>query len=325
MNTENIIEFIMDPLRLTLIVAGVVVLLAILIFGRRSSKQRSALYSGSPNRDFSFGSPPADDLLVDEEVRVLPPRKKESDLVTENAPRFNAFEEPKREQEPIIETFEAIVETPMPATENNIQNTTTPVVDDSYSAPTTAKSDSVSKSFAKPEIESKVEAAAVKAETASEPVSDAPQPKQQFVVLHIIAAESQPFSGSAILDATQNLGMAIGKHNVFHYPADAAYVGDSAFCLVNMSAEGNFDTENLSGVLTNGVSLIMTLPTKYSDGLTVFSNMLAVAHALSKKLGGDIIDQTRIPLTADLVTSIRGDILKFEEQARQQSPALEIE
>ena len=48
--------------------------------------------------------------------------------------------------------------------------------------------------------------------------------------------------------------------------------------------------------------------------------MLAVAQALSKKLGGDIIDQTRVPLTADLVTSIRSDIAHFEEQLRQQSP-----
>jgi len=304
MNTDDIVEFVMDPLRLTLIVAGVVVLLAILILGRRSSRQRDMIYGGSSRKEYSFNSMP-DDMLVDEEVIVLPRRKKESDVLAEaeaeSEPHFSA-----NYDEPVV-----------PAAEESIQAG----LDKEPPLPGDTKNESQPAVSQQRQEEPKAQAE-VKQNSQTQPKK--PAVPQQFVVLHVIAAEGRSFSGQSIFESTQTLGMALGKHNVFHYPADAAYVGDSAFCMVNMTPEGSFDIEHLDDIQTNGVSLILTLPTMYSDGLTVFSNMLAVAQALSKKLGGDIIDQTRMPLTAELVTNMRADIEKFESQFRQQqSPELE--
>lgn len=303
MNTDDIIEFVMDPLRLTLIVAGVVVLLAILILGRRSSKQRDMLYGGSSRKEYSFNSMP-DDMLVDEEVIVLPRRKKESDVLAEaeeqSAPHFSANFDDDVAQELDPSTTNLDKELPLPGDK-------------------TADSQPESQQSQSPKAQPQAEQSQSEQAQPKKPT----QVPQQFVVLHVIAAEGRAFTGQSIFESTQTLGMALGKHNVFHYPADAAYVGDSAFCMVNMTPEGSFDIENLEDIRTNGVSLILTLPTMYSDGLTVFSNMLAVAQALSKKLGGDIIDQTRMPLTAELVTNMRADIEKFESKFRQQSPALE--
>jgi len=303
MNTDDIIEFVMDPLRLTLIVAGIVVLLAILILGRRSSRQRDMIYGGSSRKEYSFNSMP-DDMLVDEEVIVLPRRKKESDVLAEAEtaaePHFSAnYDEPAIAEAEESSQVGLDKQAPLPG--------------DTIKEPQPAVSQ-------QRQQEPKAE---VKPNNQTQPKKPAPV-SQQFVVLHVIAAEGRAFTGQSIFESTQTLGMALGKHNVFHYPADAAYVGDSAFCMVNMTPEGSFDIEHLDNIQTNGVSLILTLPTMYSDGLTVFSNMLAVAQALSKKLGGDIIDQSRMPLTAELVTNMRADIEKFESQFRQQpSPELE--
>ena len=301
-DTDSIIEFVTDPLRLTLIIAGAVVLLAILVLGRRS-KQRDMYYKGSSSKEYEFSSMP-DDMLVDEEVIVLPRRKTESEVLAEAAAKqqaeidAEANSDNKDERDlPKVESFEANpygIETLKP--EQNSSEKETPKEPVATQQKQTPKQTTV--------------------------------PKQHFVVLHVIASEGKAFTGRSIFNATQTLGMAVGKYNVFHYPADSAYVGDSAFCMTNMTVESTFDVANLEKIETNGVSLILTLPTIYSDGLTVFSNMLAVAQALSKKLGGDIIDQNRMPLTADLVTSMRTEIENFESnfkqsQLKQSNPVLE--
>ena len=301
-DTDSIIEFVTDPLRFTLIIAGAVVLIAILLLGRRS-KQRDMYYSDSSVKDYEFGSV-SDDMLVDEEVIVLPRRKTESEVLAEAEAKFSANDD--ENNLPEVKSFEANAGDP-----SDIQQEVTrePVLSENTAQSQTAES---------PPLQSQ-------AQSEQKPEKKAPEEsKQHFVVLHVIAAEGKAFTGRAIFNATQTLGMAVGKHNVFHYPADAAYVGDSAFCMTNMTTEGTFDVANLEEIETNGVSLILTLPTIYSDGLTVFSNMLAVAQALSKKLGGDIIDQKRMPLTADLVTSMRSDIQDFESQLKQTKPEHEV-
>lgn len=351
MNADNMIEFVTDPLRLTLIVAGIVVIFAILILGRRA-KYREVSYKGRTEKNYSFGTPPAD-TLVDEEVIVLPRRKKESELLAEEAPQFSANYDEKMAKK---DTFSAEKIKESRASVSRETNVATAKMREENQSKTSRIDDAINSLYAKPpviisekssepEYTTKVVEAPVKntieraLETAPEQlgekisafddvqeepklVKSTSQVQQQFVVLHIIAEEGQTFVGKAIFDATQTLGMALGKHNVFHYPADAAYVGDSAFCLVNMTPEGTFDIENLAGSYTTGISLILTLPTAYSDGLTVFSNMVAVAHALVKKLGGgDIVDQTRLPLTAELLASMQADISKFESQLKEQVEA----
>lgn len=314
MNTDDIVEFVTDPLRLTLIIAGVVVVFAILILGRRSNKRREMLYKRYSEKNYSFGSPPAD-VLVDEEVIVLPRRKKESEVKAEKEPHFSAHHEDEKENLPKAETVEA---------EAGVDKLSPSIVEKS-NKPVILENSKVRKprnQDATPSVEKAPDNADVQQRRSSKKPK---KPAQQFVVLHIIAEVGQPYEGKLLYDVSQSLGMAMGKHNVFHYPADSAYVGDSAFCMVNMTPEGSFDVDHLAETQTNGVSLILTLPTAYSDGLTVFSNMLAVAHALVKKMGGgDIVDQTRMPLTAELVASMQSDIAKFESQLHAPSrPVLE--
>ncbi len=326
------IDFFMDPLRLTLIIAGVVVVLAIIIFGRRSTSNKDISYSSSGTKEFSFGGRMNEEILTDEEVIVLPPKKKEKNLninnVGMNIP-VNLDDEaytPKH-----TEAFG-------PTTISNIKieedadsifgDEKKPEVVESKQSAKKAESVVVKQSaktrIEKSEFESErhVEKAAI-SETQEEAVTNKKVThKERFVVLYIIAAEGKPFTGKEILESVQTLGLAFGKHSVFHYPAETAKTGQSKFCLVNMTSEGCFPTAELPGFETNGVSLIMRLPIANTDGLTVFSNMLGAAQALARKMGGDILDQTRMPLTADIVTSLRSDIAHFESEVKQQQSAL---
>lgn len=348
----------MDPLRLTLIIAGTVVLLAIIVFGRKSSKNRDMIYPSSGAKEFSFGSP-SEDTLLDEEVIVLPPRKKPavntasptpvSEKKIPDAPEIvvnkNKPEEPQPFGPAVQNEFAEDVKPETPKIKPSVaKKVADPLVTekttDAVKSPKAIKeSVAVNRSKKIPPI--KVEKETVKKadfkpaekklaeekpeEKKAEPVVKKPvQSKERFVVLHVVAAEGNPFTGQSIVESTQTLGMAYGKHSVFHYPVSSAESGNSKFCMVNMTAQGNFDAAEIAALKTDGVSLIMRLPVQGADGLTVFSNMLGVAQALARKLGGDILDQTRVPLTADIVTSLRSDIAHFESEVNQQAAVPEV-
>jgi len=349
----------MDPLRVTLIVAGIVILLTIVIFGRNAKKRKEVLYRGEPsnNKEFSFGAKNFD-VLVDEEVRVLPPRQTESEVLGQAKPGFQTHDKQSYGQavDPALaeKSHKDVHRHNVSNSDSDfstayeLNSSKTDEVSQSYEMPNQYKTNS-NPSVNKPvqqqtphsEESLKVEAPDAYHESptmerrteANSPQKAGPkreetQPKQQqsvrFVVLHIIAASGKPFNGIEISEAAASLGMALGKHNVFHFPASTAATGESSFCLVNMTEQGDFDINNLAAFNTNGMSLIMTLPTKNATGLTIFSNMLAVAQALARKLGGDILDQTKVPLTADIVTTLRSDIAQIESSEKVGSPVPEL-
>ncbi|MDX1811774.1 MAG: cell division protein ZipA C-terminal FtsZ-binding domain-containing protein [Gammaproteobacteria bacterium] len=319
---DKLIEFFTDPLRLTLLVAGVVVVLGILIFGRRSRKMEARLYHGHSNRDFNFNNPPPD-LLVDEEIIVLPPRKKESEVTTEdnavaveefeasteavNAEAATANATPKVEIRPMenpaaeieMETFEY---KKAPAEEI--------VAEEAPAAPETAATESTTQTNGSPQ-----EGATVVTAKTEKPV------QEQFIVFHILPLNKETFNGNDIHQVAGALGLAFGKHNVYHFPADNAREGNSQFCLVNMTSAGDFDKASMSQLETKGVSLILRLNEKTTEGLAMFSNMLAIAQGIARRLGGEILDQTRTPVTPDVVTSLRSDIAKFQTKLNQRTPA----
>jgi len=308
---NDVIEFFTDPLRLILLVAGVSVVLAIIIFGRRSQRMEAKLYHGHSNREFEFNNPPPD-LLVDEEVIVLPPRGKKS-------------EEAKKDEkvEPKVESFSASEAVTEQKAESTIENNAETVQVESL------EKDIPMATFEYPQGEEAVEKVAVEQE-ASTPVEE-PQVQQvkpeteRFIVFHVVPGGSQEvFQGKSLHQVVTALGLAFGKHNVYHFPADAAREGNSQFCLVNMTAQGVFDKDALSAHETRGVSLILRLSEETPDGLTLFSNMLAIAQGLARRLGGEIQDQTRVPLTPEIVTSLRSDIAQFHTQLNQRTPVTEI-
>ena len=332
---NDMIDFFMDPLRLTLIIAGVVVLFAIVIFSRKSNRSRDFTYSSPSSKEFSFGSQSDDfqnvngaagvngpisdalakDVLVDEEVIVLPRKRTESEAQSEAQSEMadsmvgaSVGQQPQPQQHKSTNNAYNIKTEPEKSTVNEFRAYQARSADDQMGSD--IFDDEIlpsSKHLTENDLPVDTE---VKKEK-KKPVYN--MAKETFVVLHVIAAEGKPFNGLDILDATKTLGLAFGKHAIFHYPMSAAPAGDSKFCLVNMSAEGNFKTNKISSLETNGISLIMRLPIRGADSLTVFSNMLGVTQALARKLGGEILDQTRMPLTAEIVESVRSDIAHFDK------------
>lgn len=328
---NEITEFFTDPLRLTLLVAGVVVILGILIFGRRSAKRESQLYNHHSHRDFKFNNPPPD-MLVDEEVIVLPPRKKEgapevSQDIQEEVPEVKPFSPggatPEAEVAPqarVAPEATGTDEIDMQTYEYHHRETEKPV---SEEVVRTSTADKVAEQPRDSEIDKPVQESEVAAQ-AEQPAKPAKPSPERFIVFHIVPSTRETFSGKEIHQAVSSLGLAYGKHGVYHFPADHAREGDSQFCLVNMTPEGNFDRDTLPTMETRGVSLILRLTDETKDGLALFSNMLAIAQGLSRRIGGSILDQTRVPLSPDIVANLRSDIAKFHTQLNKRTPVTEM-
>ncbi len=327
---NEIIEFFTDPLRLTLLVAAIVVVLGILIFGRRSNRPETRLYHRTSHRDFKFNNPPPD-MLVDEEVIVLPPRRKagaSSATASESAEQASVADSG-------FKTFESTMETPAEPVrrthqmgdqdeEISMSAFEYPQVDDvvvpaSQNETVQERAETPAAELGEELAESVEPGADVQHDAANEPALE------KFIMFHIVPANSETFSGKDIHQVASSLGLGYGKHDVYHFPADNARAGNSQFCLVNMTPEGNFDRELMPALETRGVSLILRLSEETKDGLALFSNLVAITQGISRRLGGSILDQSRAPLTPDRITMIRSDIAKFHTMLNKRSAVTEVE
>ncbi|MGH8576932.1 MAG: cell division protein ZipA C-terminal FtsZ-binding domain-containing protein [Gammaproteobacteria bacterium] len=119
----------------------------------------------------------------------------------------------------------------------------------------------------------------------------------EVIILYVIAPPGRDFTGSAIRDAAEDLGMRFGEMKVFHYHGVGRLASPTGlYCLVNMLEPGSFDLNTLASARTEGVVLIMRLPVPV-EGRLAFELLLHGACRLAEALGGEVRDAERRPLT----------------------------
>lgn len=148
-----------------------------------------------------------------------------------------------------------------------------------------------------------------------EPPAEAPAVKQyrdsapdKVIVLNVMAAKGLHFSGPALVDAIEALGMVYGEMEIFHHYSDNAPL----FSLVNMVKPGVFDMAAIEELVTPGVSLFIQLPNKQANGLEAFDLMLNVAQRLSATLGGTLCDERRNILTHSAIDYTRQQLAEYD-------------
>lgn len=136
--------------------------------------------------------------------------------------------------------------------------------------------------------------------------------EDHFIVLHVVAPENKAFSGSAILEAMDNCQLVYGEYKIFHYPhpQDESL---SLFSVVNMLKPGFFEKEKMNELATTGLSFFMRIPVMPGHHLDVFTTMLATAQNLSRQLGGNLMNESHLPLTQALVDEIKLKIKELEK------------
>ena len=121
--------------------------------------------------------------------------------------------------------------------------------------------------------------------------------------LIVMARPGRRFVGHQIRAALESVGLRYGEMEIFHYHDDDED-DTPLFSAVNALKPGTFDLARLDELSTTGVALFMQLPGPSEDA-RVFELMLDTARHLAERLGGELGDAARRPLSAPRLRDLR--------------------
>ncbi len=130
---------------------------------------------------------------------------------------------------------------------------------------------------------------------------------EEFIlVLRILAPRGEVFSGTAIREAAQAMGMRHGDMDIFHlYTEVQPPIQPRVICsLANGVEPGHFHLDEMDGLTTPGLTLFLQLPGPL-DGREAFEKMLELGRRLAQHLGGELYDESRSVLTAQTVSHLK--------------------
>ncbi|PLW67360.1 cell division protein ZipA [Pseudohalioglobus lutimaris] len=135
----------------------------------------------------------------------------------------------------------------------------------------------------------------------------------EVFMLNVVARDPRGFKGEDILHILLACDLRFGDMNFFHRHEFEAGKGAIQFSVANMMQPGVFDIDNMSGVTTPGLVFFLTLPGP-EDMMKAFDYMLETAQAVSRNLGGDVLDESRSVLTKQTLDHSRQQIRDLERR-----------
>ena len=156
------------------------------------------------------------------------------------------------------------------------------------------------KAEAAPRLSPAGKAAAPTPPPALSPASRAPArregiPAGRVLVFYIMARDEQGFPGTELSRAFRDLHLEAGERDIFYRYAEDGR--QSVFCVANAVEPGNFDLAALDGLRTPGLTVFAVLPGPWS-ARHILTAMHRTALSLADRLGGEVLDRRRAPLTA---------------------------
>jgi len=143
--------------------------------------------------------------------------------------------------------------------------------------------------------------------------SEAPAPRRSQKILAIRVTASTParFDGTELLAALRSEGLGFGRYEIFHRLHDD---GRPVFSVASLREPGTFDIEAMPTTYFTGVAMFAVLPGPVSAA-DAFDAMIFAARALAAHLNGSLADERGAPLTALRVGKLREEALEFERAA----------
>ena len=135
----------------------------------------------------------------------------------------------------------------------------------------------------------------------------------EVFMLNVVARKSEGFRGADILHILLACDLRLGDMNFFHRHEFEAGRGAIQFSVANMMQPGVFDIDNMADMNTPGLVFFLTLPGP-EDMMKAFDYMLETAQAVSRNLGGDVLDESRSVLTRQTLEHCRQQIRDLERR-----------
>jgi cell division protein ZipA len=135
----------------------------------------------------------------------------------------------------------------------------------------------------------------------------------EVFMLNVVARSPDGFRGEDILHILLACDLRFGDMNFFHRHEHEAGRGAIQFSVANMMQPGVFDIDNMADFNTPGLVFFVTLPGP-EDMMKAFDYMLETAQAVSRNLGGDVLDESRSVLTRQTLEHCRQQIRDLERR-----------
>jgi len=132
--------------------------------------------------------------------------------------------------------------------------------------------------------------------------------KQKIVTVRVCAVGERRWAGADLRNALEALGLAHGRHQVYHRMHDD---GRSIFCAASLVEPGTFDLSTMPHEQFRGVSLYAVLPGPLEPMQTV-EVLLASARDLARALAGTMQDVRGIPLSPQRSEALLRDVARFQ-------------
>ncbi|MEH6570617.1 MAG: cell division protein ZipA [Halioglobus sp.] len=135
----------------------------------------------------------------------------------------------------------------------------------------------------------------------------------EVFMVNVISRNEEGFKGEDILHILLACDLRFGDMNFFHRHEQEAGRGPIQFSVANMVQPGVFDIDNMGDFTTPGLVFFLSLPGP-KDMMQAFDYMLETAQAVSRNLGGDVLDETRSVITRQTLEHCRQKIRDLERR-----------
>ncbi len=134
----------------------------------------------------------------------------------------------------------------------------------------------------------------------------------QVVTVRLTGHGNATFSGEALVLALREAGLLHGRFGIFHRhdPKDKTR---ELFSVASLTEPGSFDLTRIKTERYPGVSLFLSLPAT-GDAVAAFDEMLATAHTLAVKLGGELLDEHGSRLSVQRERYLREEVIRFQHK-----------
>jgi cell division protein ZipA len=141
-----------------------------------------------------------------------------------------------------------------------------------------------------------------------------PQLPERVIALYVQARAAGSFRGAEVADAFDAVGMRFGDMSIFHHFGVGNMVSaEPVFSAANMFEPGVFDPATLDEFETRGLAFFMQLPGRDEASLA-FELMLNTVQRVARELHGEVLDDTRAPLSSHGIEQLRALVRPYDRK-----------
>jgi cell division protein ZipA len=283
----------MSELRWTLLIIGVLFIVALAWWERRRPRQASGNFERSPVREHA-DAPPS--RAVREPPLTLPEVHAGEPLGSHALPVVELEELATAQPEGLLSAASATAAIEAPAAPEEAR-----IEDDASAAPPSAQeeADTDSRPPAAPPLPREV---LPELPAAAPPLVDwPPDEERRILALRLVAPLAERFAGRSLRQALAAEGFVLGQFAIFHKPDEERRAVLSA---ASLTRPGTFDMQTMDSQHYGGLSLFAVLPGPKSPP-QAFEELVFTARNLNERLHGVLQDERGSPLTPARIAQLR--------------------